>query len=38
MWPGLCLNMSRWAALHDFAHGAGLGLVFGLGGPNPLEP
>ena len=35
MWPGLCLNMSRWDALHTFARDAGLGMVFGLGYPNP---
>ena len=35
MWPGLCLNTSRWDALHTFARDAGLGMVFGLGYPNP---
>jgi heparanase 1 len=35
VWPGLCLNMSRWAAIQSFAREAGLGLVFGLGYPDP---
>ena len=35
IWPGLCLNMSRWDAIQSFAKESGLGLVFGLGYPNP---
>ena len=37
MWPGLCLNMTRWAAIHRFAAESGLDLVFGLAHPNPLQ-
>ena len=35
MWDGLCLNMSRWDAIHRFTRESGLGLIFGLGYPNP---
>eukprot|EP01051_Picozoa_sp_SAG22_P013097 SAG22_NODE_1431_length_4441_cov_1.510134_2_plen_278_part_00 len=38
MWPGLCLNMSRWDAIQSFAQQAGLGVVFGLGYPLALAP
>lgn len=35
MWDGLCLNMSRWDAIHRFTRDVGLDLIFGLGYPNP---